>query len=316
MKYFYSSLAAFLLVYIVIPYLRKLSVKFNFVDVPTERKKHKEPVPLIGGVGIFLGFIVVHFVFIAPFSRKSVSLLAGSLLVLSIGLVDDWYKHKGIDFPALPKFLVQSLAAIIVYSSGVVFRGFTNPLTHRYITLPPLIQFFLSITWIVGVTTVINFSDGMDGLAGSLSAISAATLFVVALTKGQQDSAIMAITLVGAILGFLRYNKHPAQIFMGDSGATFLGFILGVIALDGAFKQTTMLSLFIPILALGVPIFDNLFVVFKRFMEKKPIYKADSNQIHYRLLSKGLSQNQVVLFICLISVCLNLLSIILLLLKV
>ena len=316
MKYFYSSFTAFLLVYILIPYLRKLAVKLDFVDMPTERKKHKEPVPLLGGVGIFVGFIFAYFVFVAPFNRESVSILAGSLLVLSIGLVDDWYKTRGIEFPALPKFLVQVLAAIIVYSSGIVFRGFTNPFTHEYILLPPVVQFLLSITWLVGVTTVINFSDGMDGLAGSLSAISGSTLFVVALTKGQPDSAIMAIILVGSTLGFLRYNKHPAQIFMGDSGATFLGFILGVIALDGAFKQTTMISIFIPILALGVPIFDNLFVVFKRFKDKKPIYQADTSQIHYRLLSTGLNQKQVVMFICLVSVCLNLLSIILLLLKV
>lgn len=316
MKYFYSSFTAFLIVYFLIPHLRKLAVKLNFLDMPTERKKHKEPVPLLGGVGIFAGFIFTYFVFVTPFNRESVSVLIGSLLVLSIGLVDDWYKHKGIEFPALPKFLVQVLAAIIVYSSGIVFRGFTNPFTHEYILLPPVVQFLLSITWLEGVTTVINFSDGMDGLAGSLSAISGSTLFVVALAKGQPDSAIMAIILVGATLGFLRYNKHPAQIFMGDSGATFLGFILGVIALDGAFKQTTMISLFIPILALGVPIFDNLFVVFKRFMNKKPIYKADTSQIHYRLLSEGLNQKQVVIFICLVSVCLNLFSIILLLLKV
>jgi UDP-N-acetylmuramyl pentapeptide phosphotransferase/UDP-N-acetylglucosamine-1-phosphate transferase len=316
MLYLLAFLLAFGVVYTIIPYLKKLSEKTGFVDMPTERKKHEKPVPLLGGVGIFLGFIPAYFIFASSVNRESISVLIGSLLILGVGMVDDWYKGRGIEFPALPKFLIQISAAIIVYSAGIVFRGYTNPFTHEYIVLPGFIQFVLSIMWILGVTTVINFMDGMDGLAGSLSAISGSTLFVVALAKGHPDSAMMAIILVGATIGFLRYNRHPAQIFMGDSGATFLGFMLGIIALDGAFKQTTMISIFIPLLALGVPIFDNLFVVLKRFVDKKPVYQADAGQIHYRLLSTGLSQKQVVMFICLLSVCLNLISIILLLLKV
>lgn len=170
--------------------------------------------------------------------------------------------------------------------------------------------------WIVGVTTVINWSDGMDGLAGSLSAIAGSTLFVVALAKGQSDSALISVLIVGAALGFLRYNRHPAQIFMGDSGANFLGFMLGIVALNGAFKQATLISISIPVLALGVPILDNLFIVIKRFFKGEPIYKADASQIHYRLLSSGLNQRQTVAFISLVSLCFSLLSIIILLLKV
>lgn len=164
----------------------------------------------------------------------------------------------------------------IVYVSGNAFTGFYNPFSGDYIVLPVILSFLLTIIWIFGVTTVINFSDGMDGLAGALTAISAITLFVVALAKGQSSSAIMAISLIGVTLAYLRYNKPPAKIFMGDAGATFLGFILAVIALDGAFKQATVLSLFIPILALGVPIFDNIFVVVKRFIQGKSIYQADA----------------------------------------
>ena len=126
----------------------------------------------------------------------------------------------------------------------------------------------------------------------------------------------MAIILVGVAIGYLKYNKPPARIYMGDAGAGFMGYILGIIALDGAFKQTTVLSLFVPILALGVPIFDNLFVVIKRFLNGKPFYKADRSQVHYRLLSAGLNPKQVVLFLCLINVCLSLTSIIIVLLKV
>ena len=140
------------------------------------------------------------------------------------------------------------------------------------------------------------------------------TLFVVAMSKGQYDSAMMSIILTGALIGYLKYNKQPAQIYMGDAGATFVGFILGVIALDGAFKQATMLSLLVPILALGVPIFDNIFVVIKRHLDGKPIYQADRSQIHYRLLSHGLKPGQVVAFLCLVNVCFGLFSIILTLL--
>ncbi|GIQ67160.1 hypothetical protein PACILC2_57280 [Paenibacillus cisolokensis] len=245
---------------------------------------------------------------------ETAAIFAGGVLLIVIGTIDDWYKTKGKDFPALPKMIVQVSAAVLVYASGIAFTGFYNPMSGEYVVLPEILQFILTILWIFGVTTVINFSDGMDGLAGGLAAISAITLFIVALAKGQSSSAVMAIALVGITLAYLRYNKPPAKIFMGDAGATFLGFILAVIALDGAFKQATVLSLFIPILALGVPIFDNLFVVAKRFMQGKAIYEADASQAHYRLLRSGMTQKQAVLFLYLISTCLSLSSIILLLL--
>lgn len=281
-----------------------------------ERKLHKEPVPLTAGIAIFLGFVSTYLLFNEAPRSEAAAILLGAVLILAIGTIDDWYKTQGKEFPAWPKFLVQVFAAILIYQSGIVFSGFYNPFTEQQVILPVWLQFVLTVTWIFGVTTVINFSDGMDGLAGGLSVISSMTLFVVALAMGQSDSAIMAITLVGVGLAYLRYNKPPAKIYMGDAGATLLGFILSVIALDGAFKQATILSLFIPILALGVPIFDNIFVVVKRFLNGKPIYKADATQVHYRLLSAGLNPKQVVTFLCLISVCFSLTSIILLLLEV
>lgn len=316
MRYLLILLVGFLIVFILTPYMKKVAFKTNFVDLPTKRKKHEVPMPLLGGVSIFIGFFITCVIFVRPFDKKFFSIFIASLLVLLVGLVDDFYKTKGKEFGIVPRLVVQIIAATIVYKAGIVFQGYNNPFTHSYIVLPQILQFSLSIIWIIGVTTVINWCDGMDGLAGSLSAISATTLFVVALVKGQSDSAAMSILLVGVTIGFLRYNKHPAQIFMGDSGANFLGFMLGIIALDGAFKQTTIISILIPILALGVPIFDNIFVIIKRFLDGKPIYKADRSQIHYRLASKGMNEIQVVSFICLISTCLCLLSIILLLLKI
>jgi UDP-GlcNAc:undecaprenyl-phosphate GlcNAc-1-phosphate transferase len=316
MIYFSAFLIVFIIVYSLIPRLTKLAFKTDFVDKPTERKKHIEPVPLLGGLGIFIGFISGYLIFIRPINTKFIAILISSFLVFSIGIIDDWCKTRSKEFPVSPRLVIQILAAIIVYKAGIVFYGFTNPFTHTYVLLPVWIQFILSVTWILGVTTVINWSDGMDGLAGSLATISASTLFLVALAKGQHNSAMLAILIIGAALGFLKYNKHPAQIFMGDSGANFLGFILGIIALDGAFKQTTLISIFIPILALGVPIFDNVFVIIRRFLDGNPIYKADATQIHHRLLSTGLNQKQVVTAISLLSVCLSLVSIILLLLEV
>nr|WP_249866406.1 MraY family glycosyltransferase [Paenibacillus konkukensis] len=319
MLYFTAGLISFLIVLGLIPPLRKLAYKIDFVDKPrpdSERKIHREPIPLTAGIAIFAGFVITYFIFIRDNFSQSLAIMAGGLLVLSIGIVDDWYKTHGKELPALPKLVVQLLAAVIVYQSGIVFHGFTNPFTGEEILLWTWAQFLLTVTWIFGVTTVINFSDGMDGLAGSLSTISAVTLFIVALAKGQPDSAMMAILLVGVGLGYLKYNKPPAKVFMGDAGASFIGFMLAVIALNGAFKQATVLSLFIPILALGVPIFDNLFVVVKRFLNGKPIYQADATQAHYRLLASGLNTKQALMVLCLINVCFSLTSIIILMLHV
>lgn len=211
------------------------------------------------------------------------------------------------------KAAVQLLAAVLIYYSGIVFTGFANPISGEYIILPAFLQFALTVLWIFGVTTVINFMDGLDGLTGGITTISAITLFIVALFKGQQESAILSIILLGTTLGYLKYNKPPAKIYMGDAGATFLGYMLAIISLNGAFKQATLLSILIPILVLSVPIFDNLYVIIKRFLQGKPIYIADRSQIHYRLISKGLNPKQSTAFIFLLSTCFSLLAIIVLL---
>ena len=316
MKYIYELIVVFIAVYLIIPYMIKLAVKFDFVDKPTERKKHKENIPLLGGVGMFLGFLIGIVVFLRPFDTKLFYILSGGVLILLIGLIDDYYKTKEKEFGVSIRLIVQIIAAYLAYKGGAVFTGFTNPINHVYVTLPVWLQLALTLIWILGVTTVINWCDGMDGLAGSLAVISAGTLFIVALVKNQSYSASLSVMTMAAALGFLIYNKYPAKIFMGDSGANFLGYILGIIALDGAFKQTTIVSIFIPILALGVPIFDNIFVIFKRMLSGKPVYKADRSQIHYRLLSKGLSQTQVVAVICTVSICLSLCSILMLMINV
>ncbi|HCW52464.1 MAG TPA: undecaprenyl-phosphate alpha-N-acetylglucosaminyl 1-phosphate transferase [Clostridium sp.] len=316
MKYVLAMVVSLLVCFAAMPFLMKLSHKLEFTDKPSKRKQHNSPKPLCGGIALYIGFFISYFIFVRDDLKQQLVIFVTSTLILIIGLVDDYYKTQGKEFPIFPRLAVQLFSAVLIFNSGVAFVGFTNPFTSQYIELSKTIQFILTITWIFGVTTVINWSDGKDGLAGGLSLISAGTFFVAALILDQQDpSALVSIILAGAIIGFLYYNKYPAKVFMGDSGANFLGFILSITALDGAFKQATVMSLFIPILALAVPIFDNLFVIFKRFTEGKPVYQADRSQIHYRLEEKGFSTTQVVNYIMLISLGFSILSIALLLIK-
>ena len=314
MKYLIATILSFSIVFILTPILMKVALKYNFTDKPTKRKKHRGPIPLCGGISMFIGFFIPYFIvfYDHPFKEKY-GIFIGALLILIIGVVDDYYKSIGKEFAIIPRLIVQLLAAIIVYKSGVVFQGFTNPFTNTYVVLPTIIQFILTITWIFGVTTVINWSDGMDGLAGGLSFISAMTFAASAVILSQSPSLLFSLMIAGVVLAFLFYNKYPARIFMGDSGANFLGFILSIIALDGAFKAAKLLILLIPILALAVPIFDNIFVIFKRFSEGKPIYQADRSQLHYRLEAKGLNTKQVVSFISAISLVFSIISILMLL---
>ena len=315
MQYLIAMIVSLLVSLISMPFIMKLAIKIGFTDKPNKRKKHKAPTPLCGGIALYLGFFIAYFLFVKDDMKQQIIVFIAATLIVLIGLIDDYYKTKSKEFPIFPRLIVQLLATILVFNAGIVFRGFTNPFSGEFIELSRTIQFLLTITWIFGVTTVINWSDGMDGLAGGISLISALTFFVAAIILSQEPSALVSIILAGAILGFLYYNKYPAKVFMGDSGANLLGFILSITALDGAFKQATVLSIFIPILALAVPIFDNLFVIFKRFSEGKPVYQADRSQIHFRLEEKGFSTKQVVTYIMLLSLTFSLISIGILLIK-
>lgn len=315
MRYILATMVSLLVAFISMPFLMKLAIKLEFTDKPSARKNHKKATPLCGGIALYLGFFISYFLLVRDDVQQQTAVFIASTLILLIGLVDDYYKTKHKEFPIFPRLVVQLFAAMLVYKAGIVFKGINNPFTDEFITFSSWIQIFLTITWIFGVTTVINWTDGMDGLAGGLSFISSITFFVAAIVLHQTESAYTAIILAGTILGFLYYNRYPAKVFMGDSGANFLGFILSIVALDGMYKQATVMSLLIPILALAVPIFDNLFVVFKRFSEGKPVYQADRSQMHYRLEEKGFTKPQVVNYIMLISLVFSLLCIILVLLK-
>lgn len=160
---------SFLIVYILIPPFAKLAFRIDFVDKPrkdVERKLHREPIPLTASYVIFIGFFVTYLIIGREFNMETLAIFIGGMMLLIIGTLDDWYKTKGKDFPALPKLVVQIMAAVVVYASGISFTGFVNPFSGEYVLLPGILQFLLTILWIFGVTTVINFSDGLDGLAG------------------------------------------------------------------------------------------------------------------------------------------------------
>jgi UDP-N-acetylmuramyl pentapeptide phosphotransferase/UDP-N-acetylglucosamine-1-phosphate transferase len=307
----------FLIVLLLMPVFSKLAIRYDFTDKPTERKKHAVPMPLSGGLVMFIGFTAGFFIvfFISGDTQLYVVPL-GCAMIVGIGLVDDYFKTHGKEFPVWPRIIVYIAAALLAFMSDIRFTGFHNPISDLYILFPVWLQFILTVLWFVGLTTVFNFMDGLDGLAGGLAMLSGFTLFVVALVKAQPDSAMMALLLLGAVIGFLRYNFPPARVIMGDSGAYLLGYLLAAISLFGAFKQATIISVLIPIIAMGVPIFDSLLVTFRRLRAGKPVHGADSTHIthlHYRLLKTGMKPTHAVALIVLLSACLNLTSIIILL---
>ena len=316
MLYALAFVFVFALMMILMPAFMKLAEKMDFTDKPTERKKHKAPMPLSGGIAMFAAFVVGFAVFVIYRDPAMPVILAGAALIVAVGLVDDYSKAKGKEFPVWPRLLVHIGAAVLAFVGGIRFTGFFNFFTGTYMYLPMWLQFILTVLWIVGLISMFNWMDGLDGLSGLLALVAGSTFFVVALHMGQVETAFLSAVFVAMTAGFLRFNLPPAKVYMGDSGAYLLGFVLAAISLHGAFKQATVVSLAIPMLAMGVPIFDGVLVVVRRILARKPAHIADSTDIthlHFRLLKRGLSSRHALLLIFLISACLSLTSIILML---
>lgn len=314
-----SGVIAFLVAFVLAPQMRALAIKLKFVDLPNDRKIHRDPLPLLGGAAMFAGVVVIA---IVAFAWKDwlktpyVGVMIGALLLFCIGMLDDYFKTRGKDFSVSIRFGVQILSALLIPLFGGGVHGFTSPIGHHhYIALPTVLSVLITVLWVVGVTNVFNFLDGVDGLAAGIAAISATTLFFIALIKGDALSAWFAIGVTGAAIGFLRHNFYPARIIMGDAGSTVLGYLLAAIASVGAFKSATVLSVGVPVLALGVPIFDAVRVVLVRARAGKPVYKPDQSHVHHWLLRSGLTQVQTVTVVYLISACFSLASMIVLLLN-
>lgn len=312
-----TGIIAFLAAWALVPFLRKMAFKYQFVDRPNHRKIHKDPLPLLGGAAIFVGFLVATLCVQSWWSDQSdtyIGLVLGSVLLFAIGLVDDYYKTRGKDFPAAPRFLCHIAAGYLLVAFGGTVNGFTMPFPDpHYIEFSPLVSTVVTIIWVALVINVFNFLDGMDGLAGGISAISAMTLGFVALMKGETSSALWAIALAGSSLGFLKHNFFPARIIMGDAGSTLIGYLLAAISVIGAFKSVTVISIFVPVLALGVPIFDAMLVITRRILKGNPPHKPDRTHGHHRLLDAGFTQVQAVAILYMVSVCFSLTSLIVLL---
>ena len=246
--------AAAVVAFITTPVVRSLAFKVGAVDVPRDnRRMHKHPIPRMGGLAIFFGFILSALIFI-PLTTPLRGMLLGAVVIVILGIFDDIYA-----LPAMPKFLIQILAALIAVLMGNRIDILSNP--NIFSSDPYWVLGWLSIPisviWIVGITNAVNLIDGLDGLACGVSTISSMTMLVIALTVAEPDVALLMAALSGGCIGFLPYNLNPAKIFMGDTGSTFLGFILAVVSIQGLFKSYAIISFAVPFLMLGLPIFDT-----------------------------------------------------------
>jgi UDP-GlcNAc:undecaprenyl-phosphate GlcNAc-1-phosphate transferase len=305
-------MTSFVFVVLLVPFIRKWALVIGFVDRPSNRKIHANPIPLMGGVAIYAGCIIAMLIF-EGVTPQSLAVLTGGTILMATGLLDDWFKAKGKEFPVWPRFIVYIVVSSVPLWFGIDIEGVTNITDHGMIFFPAWIVWIVTMAWVFGITNMINFIDGVDGLASGIVTISSVTLLIAAAAKAQIDAGLIAAVLVGACAAFLAYNFHPAKIFMGDAGAIFLGYTLAVIAIDGAFKSATVVSILVPFLALGVPIMDTVIVFSRRFIEKKGLHKADKLHTHHTLMKWGLTQTQTVSFLYLVGAVFSLLSIIVML---
>ena len=303
-----ALMVALVVSFLMTPVVKTFAYKVGAIDVPKDnRRMHKEPIPRLGGLAIFIGFMVSILLF-SNITREMRSILLGAVIIVVLGVVDDI-----MALPAMLKFVVQIGAALIPATNGVVILAFSNPnifSSDLYWVLGGLSIPF-TVLWIVAITNAVNLIDGLDGLANGVSAISATTMLVIALLASEAQVAIVMAALVGACVGFMPYNLNPAKMFMGDTGATFLGFILATMSIEGLFKYYAVISFVVPFLILGLPIFDTAFAFIRRIAHGQSPMHADRSHIHHRLIDMGLNQKQAVATLYVISAILGLSAVVL-----
>ena len=304
--YLLLAFVATVVTVILTPLVRGFALRRGLVDRPGGRKVHLTPIPRLGGLAIFLGVAVTlamqilgemylgwggALVDAGHVKVRVIGVLLGLLVIFVVGIIDDLLTLS----PGL-KLAGQVVAASVVVAAGLRIEFVGDPIRGGLIMLG-LLSIPVTLVYIVAFTNVINLIDGLDGLAAGVSAIAALSLLVLALQGNRLDAATLALALIGACIGFLRYNFHPASIFMGDSGALFLGFALAVVSLMGVMKSTATIALAVPLLIIGVPIFDTASAIVRRLLHSRPIQEADRGHIHHRLLGRGFNQTQTVLII-------------------
>jgi len=284
----YGAAVALAIVILLTPAVGGMARLLGVVDRPGGRRLNRRPVPRLGGLAIFLGIFVPALAFL-DLGRETRGVLLGAAVATVVGAVDDF---RGLA-PG-PKLLGQLAAAAIPPAFGVWVDHFTFPLLGA-VDLPAWVGMPLTVIWIVAVMNMVNLLDGLDGLAAGVCAISGATFAVIALSLGKPDPAILSAIVAGACIGFLRHNFYPARIFMGDSGALSLGFVLAAVSVQGLLKTAATVSLLLPLLVLAVPILDTSFVIARRLKHGQPISAPDRSHLHYRFLNIGYSQRRAAL---------------------
>src|SRR5579864_1064229 len=286
----WGMLVAFVVVVLLTPAVGGMARILGVVDAPGGRRLNRSPVPRLGGVALFLGIFVPALAFL-PFGRDTRGLLLGAAVAVTVGAIDDF---RGLRW--FEKLAGQTLAAAVPTWFGVWVDRFTFPFLGIH-ALPASAGVPLTIIWIVAIMNMVNFLDGLDGLAAGVAAIAGVTFAVIALSLAKPDAAILSAIVFGACLGFLRHNFYPARIFMGDSGALLLGFVLAAVSVQGLLKTAATVALFFPLLVLAVPIVDTTFVVARRLKHREPVFEGDQAHLHHRFLRRGFSQPQATMTI-------------------
>ena len=290
MKYIEIGVIAFIVSYILTPYMARVGEKQNMMDMPGYRKIHEEAIPNLGGIVIFFGFLL-SLLFVVPIEGQVKALLIGGIIILLLGVVDDI-----VDLSPKHKFIIQMLPALIViiYNSDLINSFIVNQL--KIFDLLGYLLYPVLIFWIVGVTNSINIIDGLDGLACGVSIIALITFLILGLRQNFETLNFISIALAGSMLAFLRFNFYPAKIFLGDSGSTFAGFMLSSVGALWVLNINSgnVFFIFIPVIILALPIVDTLFAIWRRYRGHHPIFQADKGHLHHRLLARGISHKNVV----------------------
>lgn len=284
----YGAAVALLVVILLTPAVGGMARLLGVVDAPEQRRLNLNPVPRLGGLAIFFGIFVPALAFL-DLGRETRGVLLGAAVATTVGAIDDFRR-----LPPGQKLVGQVIAAAIPVWFGVWIDRFTFPFVGIH-ELPEWVGMPVTVVWIVAIMNMVNFLDGLDGLAAGVCGISAGTFCVIALSLGKPDPAILSAIIAGACIGFLRHNFYPARIFMGDSGALVLGFILAAVSIQGLLKTAATVALFFPLLVLAVPILDTSFVVARRLKNREKVYTPDQAHLHHRFLRRGFTQRRAAL---------------------
>ena len=279
---------------LVVPVVRRLAFRLGVVAQPGGRHPHARPTPTAGGVALFVAFWVALLVGAWPWDLATCGMFLGSLLLLALCVTDD-----ALGLPVAPRLIGHLLVALVAWQYGVRIEGISAPvsaLDGHYLALGWL-SLPLTVAWIVFMINAVNWIDGLDGLAAGVIGIASITLALMAYHTGFVVVGMAAAVLAACSLCFLLYNFNPARIFMGDTGAMFLGFIVACLSVVGAFKSTALVATAAPLLVLGVPIYEAVTTVARRLWHRRPVYRADRGHLHHRLMDKGLTVRQTVLVI-------------------